>query len=112
MTVEELKELIELCKIRCLDNNLNERDNTPDIFIAITAVDLLVVSLTPLAIKDFTVDDTVDCPEHGRGKVTLIVDDTLWVQFADFKQYAYHGTIGKWGRGKETPVNQLNIIKE
>lgn len=112
MTVDELKELIEQCRICCLDDTLDERDNTLDILSAINAVDKLVASLTPLTIEDFIVGDIVDCPEHGRGKITLIVDDTLWVQFADFKQYAYHGTIGKWGRGKESSVSQLNIIKE
>jgi hypothetical protein len=110
MTIKELKQLIKDCTIYCLDEDLNEQDNTPDIQIAINAVDELVASLTPLTIQDFTVGNKVICPEHGKGEVTLIVDDTLWVQFKDFKQYAYHDSLGVWGRGKERSVSTLTIL--
>jgi len=46
MTVNELKTLIEKCKIHCLDDDLDVIDNTDDVLIAIEAVDKLVSSLT------------------------------------------------------------------
>jgi hypothetical protein len=102
MTAEELKEIILEC---------STYSNEDNILYAMNAVDEFVASITPLTIEDFNVGDIVHCTEYGKGAVTLKIDDTLWVQFG-VKTNVYYGTINKWGRGKESSVSQLNIIKE